>query len=130
MRSTYFVDRLSKSESYVPAAHQFVVLTDPGVEIFAKVNEALHNFHVMARLRRPEGTLKPRTDLILDGDHAICASTAIPTPRKRMFDDDEPLTLTELQDPKGVVTAYTTQRDHVILEDNQVDVYIASHEEK
>ena len=130
MTRAYFRTRLNKSESYVPAAHQFVVLTDPGLEIFTILNRAASNFHIMARLRCPEGTLKPRNDLFLDGDEAICVSTAISTPRRRLSDDDEPLTLTYEQDPKGIVTNYLVQRDHVILEDNRVDVYIASHQGK
>ena len=126
----YLVTRLNKSESYVPSAHQFVVLLDPGLDIFRRLNRAASNFHVMASLCRPQGMLKPRTDLFLDGDAAICASTAISTPRHRMFDGDEPLTLTHEQDPKGVVMNYLIQRDHVVLEDNQVDVFIASREER
>lgn len=90
----------------------------------------MQNVHVMASLRRPENTLLPLPDLVVDGEAAICASIAIGTPRASIFDGDEPLVLTPEQDPRGVVQQYLARRDMVMLDDNGVDYYLASHEEK
>ena len=81
----------------------------------------------MARLRRAEGTLKPHMDLEIDGESALLAATAISTPRHRILEGDEPLTLTDKQDPRHIVANWVHQRNQVILEDNQVDIFIAAH---
>lgn len=84
----------------------------------------------MAHLRRAEGKFKTMVDHYVDGTPALVASTAISTPRIRLLEGDEPLTLTELQDPRGVITQWVSQRNHVIVEDNQVDVYLTARTEK
>ena len=84
----------------------------------------------MARLHRPKDPLRPLENLIIDGDGALYVGNALSTPRSRLLADDEPLTLSDEQDPNGVVMQWINQRDHVILEDNQVDVFMGMRGEK
>ncbi|VDC00229.1 unnamed protein product [Peniophora sp. CBMAI 1063] len=94
---------LNRHEGFVPSAHQYVVLADNGDTDFKNFQKAIQNFWVMACLRRPEGKLRPLNDLVINGNQAICISTPISTPRNRMCEGDEPLTLTADQDSQGIV---------------------------
>lgn len=95
-----------------------------------QLKRAIRNAHVMAHLRYLEGQLKPLTDLVVDDEDAICASTPLGTPLALLVPGDVPLTLTQLQDPQGLVGQYINSRGMVILGDNEVDTYMATHLEK
>ena len=97
---------------------------------FEDIKRALNNLHVMARLHRSRDPLRPLENLVIDGEGALYVGNALATPRSRLLADDEPLTLSDEQDPDRVVTQWITQRDHVILEDNQVDVYMGMRGKK
>lgn len=84
----------------------------------------------MARLSRAENVVKPMLELVIDGEEVILASTPFSTPRNRLLEGDEPLTLTNEQDPNGILTAYAQQRGHVFLSENQVDVFMGVHLEQ
>ena len=99
----------------------------PNLEYREDIKEALEVFHVLARTRRPHGSLRDLRDFHVDGEEAICACTPICTPVERVLDDDVPQILPEVQDPKGVVQQYLQLRRSVILPENEVDVYLATH---
>lgn len=105
---------------------QHVVLVAPGLEHLKNVKAAIHNLHVMAGLRS-ERPVTPLTDLIVDGEESLCLSTPIGTFPAHAVATDVPLVLTQQQDPRGIVAAFIHQRGLMVLEDNQVDVYLAAH---
>lgn len=105
---------------------QHVVLVTPGLDHIKTVKTAIGNLQVMAGLRS-ERTVQPMTDLIVDGEDSICAKTALGTAPAHAVAGDVPLVLTQQQDPRGVVAGYLHQRGLLVLEDNQVDVYLAAH---
>lgn len=121
---------INKTEPWLPPFHQYVVCAMPGLKSFDDVVRAINTTYVMARLRLKEGLLKPMTNLVVDGEEAICAMTPFGTPVDRMRKQDVPLELTTEQDPRFVVREFLRRRDLVVLEDNQVDVYLSHHLDK
>ncbi|VDB96860.1 unnamed protein product [Peniophora sp. CBMAI 1063] len=113
-------------DDVVPPGNQYVALMGPEVPDFNACLRAIDNIYVMGRLRLAEGELKPQTGVEIDGTTAIVAGTPVGTPRGRMLDGDEPLSLSEDQDPRGIVTKWLAQRGQVVLPENQVDVWLAS----
>ncbi|KZV60301.1 hypothetical protein PENSPDRAFT_694389 [Peniophora sp. CONT] len=118
---------ISQGMAWGQAAQQYVMLAMPGLQDMEDIKQAIGYIHVMGSLAYPEGQVRPLTDLIVDGEEVICASTPLGTPLHHTIPTDIPLVLTQQQDPNGVVTQYVQQRNMVILEDNQVDVYLATH---
>ncbi|KZV61103.1 hypothetical protein PENSPDRAFT_671232 [Peniophora sp. CONT] len=115
---------------YGQAGHQFVMLAMPDLDSLEAVKQAISYIHAMGGLAYPEGKLKPLTDLVIDGEEVICASTPLGTPVAHALPSDIPLTLTQVQDPNSIVAQYVQQRNQIILEDNQVDIYLATHRAK
>lgn len=130
IRHTHRTVRLNSGQSLAPLGYQYIALFAPENPYFDKVLEAVRNLHVMARLSRAENVVKPMLELVIDGEEAILASTPFSTPRNRLLEGDEPLTLTNEQDPNGILTAYAQQRGHVFLSENQVDVFMGVHLEQ
>ena len=104
-----------------------MVVATPNLPHLDDVKQGLSNIHVLARLRQEEGKLKPMTDLMIEGEDVLLVSTPLGTNVTHAVAGDLPLTLTHQQDPNGVVAQFVHQRNQLILEDNQVDVYLASH---
>lgn len=118
--------RMNDVGPWARVGEQHVVLVTPGLDHIQTVKAAISNLQVLASIRS-ERPVKPVTDLIVDGEHSICASTALGTAPAHAIATDVPLILTQQQDPRGVVAGFVHQRGLLILEDNQVDVYLAAH---
>lgn len=122
--------RLNGIDSPTPPAHQYIVLFAPENAYFKRVIQAIRNVHVTAELSQADGVVRPQFDFKVGDDCALLASTPVSTPRKLLSEDDEPLMLTDDQDPKRVATRYAQTRGNVFLMDNQVDVFIAARTEE
>ncbi|VDC02157.1 unnamed protein product [Peniophora sp. CBMAI 1063] len=120
----YLTNReLTQIPAYGRFGHQYIALTAPGLSTIATIKHAISVVHVMASLICPEGSLRPLTDLFLDGEDAVLASAPLGTPAHHAHPDDTPLVLTQQQDPNGHVQQYCQQRGLLVLQDNQVDVF-------
>ncbi|VDC02637.1 unnamed protein product [Peniophora sp. CBMAI 1063] len=102
--STY--KELMQTPPWGPFGHQYVVLTAPGLSTIATIKEAISVVHVIAALTCPEGSLRLLTDLFLEGDDAVIASTPLGTQAAHAHLDDTPVVLTQQQDPNSHVQQY------------------------
>lgn len=70
---------INKTEPWLPPFHQYVVCAMPGLKSFDNVVRAINTTYVIARLRLKEGLREPMTNLVVDGEEAICAMTLFGT---------------------------------------------------